>query len=152
MRHGFGTHFAGIIESEPSAVPSILIITYVGELTWVYGIGIIRSSALLFYNRIFGVQNVTFQRLVLGGVISNVLFSGILGFVCIFQCMPVAGYWDKTLDPTCMTTFNVELGSGITSIALDLYTLLLPMPYIWRLQMPMSKKLLTMFAFILGYW
>ena len=152
MHHGFGNHFEAIIATDPAAIPGILIITYVGELTWVFGIGIIRSSAILFYDRVFSTAGIGFRKFVVAGVVANILFSLILGFVCIFQCSPVRGYWDKTVKATCMPTLNIELGSGIVSIVLDLYTLFLPMPVIWRLQMSRAKKALTIVNFALGYW
>ena len=152
MHHGFGNHFASIAAIDPAAIPSILIITYVGELTWVFAIGIIRSSAILFYHRVFSQASIGFRKFVVGGVVANILFSSILGFVCIFQCSPARGYWDKTIKAKCMPTLDIELASGIVSIVLDLYTLFLPMPVIWRLQMSRAKRALTIMNFALGYW
>ena len=107
---------------------------------------------MLFYNQVFGHAGVGFRKFVVAGVVVNILFSLILGFVSIFQCSPVRSYWDKTIKGTCMSRLHIELACGIVSIVLDLYTLFLPMPIIWRLQMSRAKKALTIMNFVLGYW
>lgn len=152
MRHGFGVHMEYIEETDPYVLPALFKISYVGELTWVIAMGLIRSSAILFYHRVFSYAGSTFRWFVIGGIGANIVWSLVLGLVVIFQCTPVKGYWDPSIKHTCMTTDSIELGSGITSIVLDLYTLVLPMPIIWKLQMTKTKKALTFATFALGYW
>lgn len=152
MRHGFGVHFTEVIAVDPNALPGVFKITYVGELSWTVAMGIIRSSAMLFYRRVFGYTNPGFRKFVILGIIANIAWSTVLGFVVIFQCSPIKAYWDPTIKGNCLVTISIELGSGITSIVLDLYTLILPMPIIWKLQMSTARKVLTFATFALGYW
>lgn len=81
------------------------------------------------------------------GVIAMYLASFVVG---IFQCTPIPRMWDHTLPGHC---FNMPVlyNLGATyNIASDLVILVLPMPIVWRLQMPRSKKYAVTGIFLMG--
>jgi hypothetical protein len=67
-------------------------------------------------------------------------------------CTPVEFNWDKTITTgTCNKGSNIAfILAGTTNLAIDVFVVLLPMPTIWRLQLPMDRKIGIMAMFSLG--
>lgn len=74
---------------------------------------------------------------------------GIMGVIVLLtKCQPMAFNWNKSIDGRCIDEvlfYKVAAGIIITG---DLCILLLPMPAIWSLNLPVSKKLQTAGIFI----
>ena len=71
--------------------------------------------------------------------------------VTIFQCNPISGFWNRNLPARCdvkQTYFC--LGTAIPNIVTDVALLVLPIPYIWRIQRPTSQKIALAGIFMLG--
>jgi hypothetical protein len=71
-------------------------------------------------------------------------------FIPIFmtQCKPLAASWNPTLGQ-CKPIKRQEYASVSINMALDLMVVALPLPTIWALQMPLSKKMGVSFVFSL---
>ena len=69
-----------------------------------------------------------------------------------FQCRPVAYQWDKNIKGGhCLdTNLLIYFATAPLDIATNIAILALPMPYLWNLQMPWSRKLATMGLFVLA--
>lgn len=65
-------------------------------------------------------------------------------------CRPIAFNWDKTLDGQCGSTVGEEVSFAIVNMILDGIIVILPMPVVWRLQMPVKKKIGISCMFGLG--
>lgn len=68
----------------------------------------------------------------------------------IFQCIPIEAIWDLTIPGKCHNELNVFYLGAATSIAEDLYILILPIPCISSLNMGTGKKTMLCFAFAIG--
>ena len=56
----------------------------------------------------------------------------------IFICHPVQFFWDKTIPGGhCGSDSGILYGVAGPNIATDIAVLVLPLPMIWRLQMPL---------------
>ena len=106
---------------------------------WSFSISAGKASILLLYVRIF--PSVILRRFV-------VSFLVIVGLNCtatvLFFLLRCHGNpratWDINLAPLCATGSNAGwLGTGITNILTDLFILCLPLPYMWRLQVPTRR-------------
>jgi len=62
-------------------------------------------------------------------------------FVTIFQCRPVQGAWDFTLEPVCVDYVTYLYASSAVNVATDLLLCALPIPHIWRLNMPKRQRI-----------
>ena len=72
-------------------------------------------------------------------------------FGTFFICRPFAYAWDKTIDGgQCGDTTKYYLAIGIVNMIIDLSIVLLPMPILWKLQMPTNKKLAVSGILMLG--
>ena len=66
-------------------------------------------------------------------------------------CRPIAYNWDKTVPGGHCADLNLAyLIAGIMNLLIDALVVALPMPMLWRLQMPLSKKLGVTGMFSLG--
>lgn len=69
----------------------------------------------------------------------------------IFQCLPIQGFWDKTIPAVCGVDVNsFFIGNAVPNIVTDWALLLLPLPYIWRLHRNTVQKLAIYATFLLG--
>lgn len=58
-------------------------------------------------------------------------------------CRPLAKNWDRTLPGTCGSQPDFYFAMGIINIVSDIVLLALPMPYLYKLRMPLRKKLIA---------
>lgn len=102
----------------------------------------LRHSIVLFYLRLFTTGNP--RPIIIGTMVTNTLLS--LAVMCLtaFQCQPIGLFWtrwDLQHDGHCLLARHVSLACGIVSLLMDVWVLVLPAPYIARLQLPFRKKL-----------
>ncbi|KAL8932224.1 MAG: hypothetical protein Q9211_006447, partial [Gyalolechia sp. 1 TL-2023] len=111
-----------------------------------------KISFLFLYLRIFpsNQENRRF-RIATHVVMAYILLYAIASIgATIFQCTPVARYFDHSIDGTCI---NVELFwyfNAINNILGDILTLSLPVRKIYQLQLPRSEKMGLYTVFGLG--
>ncbi|KAK7191073.1 hypothetical protein PSPO01_03236 [Paraphaeosphaeria sporulosa] len=48
-------------------------------------------------------------------------------------------------------TVDIQLGHGVTRVVIDLWLLLVPMPFVLKIQMTRRKKFLTVMVFVFAY-
>lgn len=100
-----------------------------------------KLSILAMYLRIFTVP---FYRMITYFVIYILVISStILFMMMLFQCTPVDYFWDKTIvGGKCH--FDIEklfLYASLPNIITDVVMLLLPLPFIFRLNMTRKVKI-----------
>lgn len=72
-------------------------------------------------------------------------------FLIIFQCIPTKGYWDKSINASCnVNSQSFLFGISIPNILTDVALLILPAPYIMKLNMSSSQKRVLCSLFLLG--
>lgn len=69
-----------------------------------------------------------------------------------FGCSPIKKYWAPDVPGVCMDIKPMFLAGDIPILILDFVILLLPLPMLWKLQLPFQRKLLIFGVFIFGYW
>ena len=101
------------------------------------------------YIQIFRVRR--FRRTVYIGMALVIAywFSTIIRM--FFLCRPLAYTWNKTIaNGSCVNLPAVYLSVSIINLLLDVMVIILPMPMLWKLQMPASKKLVISGVFGIG--
>uniref|UniRef100_A0A8H7NLW4 Rhodopsin domain-containing protein n=1 Tax=Bionectria ochroleuca TaxID=29856 RepID=A0A8H7NLW4_BIOOC len=71
----------------------------------------------------------------------NVMFYLTTFFAQMFQCIPREKIWRPDLPGSCMKSFVGILAIGVANLVLDLGILLVPIWAIWKLQIPVKRKL-----------
>lgn len=78
------------------------------------------------------------------------LFSLSTVLATVFNCVPVAASWDFTIPATCIDSTKFFWVSASINVVTDVALLLLPLPLVWKLQMPSKQKTLISLVFVLG--
>ena len=69
----------------------------------------------------------------------------------IFSCQPIPYFWDRTIKGgKCINENNFSYGTSAANILTDIAVLVLPIPWLWRLQMKTEKKVAIAGIFLLG--
>lgn len=71
----------------------------------------------------------------------NLLFYTAVEFVGIFNCTPIAKFWDRLMPGTCIDDSSINLITSVINAASDIVLLLLPIICVWRLQMSLGRKI-----------
>ncbi|OJJ98284.1 hypothetical protein ASPACDRAFT_44789 [Aspergillus aculeatus ATCC 16872] len=112
----------------------------------------VKCSLTIFIMRIFPTPKIRRIGLMIMALMTIVTVSGELPL--ILQCWPVRATWDKTLpDYKCFSDAvleNLQLYQAILMPLFDLMIIGLPMPTIWRLQMPIQRRLFIIGILCLG--
>ena len=71
----------------------------------------------------------------------------------IIMCLPREKIWNK-LEPGghCFNAHVAYMATGIFNVLSDFAILILPMVPIWKLQLPMRKKIMMLAVFATGFW
>ncbi|MDI1490430.1 MAG: hypothetical protein OHK93_001633 [Ramalina farinacea] len=110
----------------------------------------IKTSLLLLYYRIFSVVT-WFRHLLLGAFVVCALYFLIDAFVAIFECTPVAFYWNHTIEGGhCINQTAFYRWNGVANLLIDFGVLGLTMPMIWRLNLATRQKISLSLIFLLG--
>lgn len=75
-----------------------------------------------------------------------ILFSSL----SLFQCNPLDKAWRFEKSGKCLNIVGIFTAATSFSLATNLFTLLLPMPMIWRLHMTLRRRLSLLGIFAIG--
>ena len=82
---------------------------------------------------------------------SNILWYIINVFMLIFQCSPRAKTWNPLLPGHCFTTFyTINFIAAVINVISDIAMLLLPILWVWKLQMAWKRKIGISLVFASG--
>jgi len=111
----------------------------------------IKLSILLQYIRIFvpNHRSKTYY-LVVSFIACNVAFFTASFLISVFQCTPIQRAWDPFLDGHCVNWDLAIVLTAVFNLVSDLCILLMPIAWIWRLQMSTGRKVGISAIFLLG--
>ncbi|KAL4898334.1 hypothetical protein BDV59DRAFT_3196 [Aspergillus ambiguus] len=144
--YGNGYHLQSLTTGEFIIVWKILF-AYV--MIYATAVTFTKASIVMFYGRIFGF------RWSLGICLFLVIGYWITIIVTInVACRPLPYFWLLYTDPTakgvCIDVPKFFFGNGIGAMLIDVIILCMPMPIIYRLQMPLSQKVAVVGILLLG--
>ena len=105
-----------------------------------------KLSILCLYRRIFSTRNRAFPwaLYIVAGLQMAWAIAGF--FTTVFQCSPVGASWELlegTISPAkvrCIDIVHALLALASINTCLNAAVLILPMPMVWKLQMPLKQK------------
>ncbi|KAL8634261.1 MAG: hypothetical protein Q9228_008145, partial [Teloschistes exilis] len=107
-------------------------------------------SILVMYLRVFSVNKrfryATWATMffVCGYLLSNF-------WTQLFGCSPRSKYWIPDTPGHCINYTKAGQAYGSMNIASDLLIFILPLPIVWRLQMPLKERLGVLLIFMSGF-
>lgn len=134
-----------------SNMKSLLLSFHLYKTWYNTTIWLMKLSALTLYGRIFRVSDRMRKALWVLGVILTLWWAAI-AVTSWMECKPLI----KTLDPTIPGEcpglgLPYYYALAIINPIFDFIILCLPIPLIWKLYMPVQKKLLVMVVMLIGY-
>ena len=112
----------------------------------------LKTSLILLYYRIFGV--IRWFRWLLAVVwVAILLYFVISLFVTVFNCRPIALYWDKSITNGACIEENPTIlvkWIGLANLLIDFVVWSLSLPMVWRLHLSWRQKLSLSFVFLIG--
>jgi len=120
------------------------------QLIWAASLGATKVSICLFYISIFVIR--PFRVAAYYVMAASIAFSlmVIISTLCI--CRPLAVWWEPALPGGhCGNRNALWLAVGICNISTDLLVLSLPIPIVWKLQVPRVNKVALSGIFGLGF-
>ncbi len=121
--------------------------------------GCIKSSMLLFYNRVLaGTSGRAFRYVIFSTLAFVVMYSIACFMVQIFNCSPVDSYWLRysrnppyTREYKCLSEEGGMVQYGVINVITDIWITLLPLFFIRRIQMPRRQRWALAALFGLGF-
>lgn len=129
---------------------SYLQMLIVAEVVYTISLVATKISILLLYRSIFPGRGFALATDIVGAFVLAWGIAVIL--VSIFSCNPVRGFWDFSVQATCINTQLFYMGNSVPNIAMDVIILSLPIKNVWDLQMSMRQKFVVSGLFLLGGW
>ena len=112
--------------------------------------GLIKSSVMLFFMRIFGSKQ-SFRLCVLVVMVLVWLWAISVILETLLLCRPLAYNWDMTLpNGVCGNRNATYVVAGTLNLITDLMVMALPLPHIWKLQLSIPKRVALSLVFCLG--
>jgi hypothetical protein len=121
---------------------------YIAENLYVVILGLVKVSILVFYLGIF--PQTWFQYMTWGAIAFVGISTTTLSFLTIFQCKPVAYFWNRDLHGTCIDINALAYANSAMSIVQDILVVAIPIPALNKLQLGRKKKLAVLFMFAVG--
>lgn len=142
---GYGRHIDDLSISERRAA---LKWFFVAQTPYKVVVALNKVTLVLFYKRIFVSQSFNIAaHLVMGIVVTY----GIAGVVAtIFQCIPIAGSWDKSIDARCINSDSFWIAYAVLNILTDVMVLALPVPSIMGLHIKRRDRVMLCLLFLMG--
>lgn len=82
-------------------------------------------------------------------IVTLLWLIGVL-LVVFLICRPLASIWDGAIKATCGNDVGGYISVHCFNVAIDLCLALLPVPVVWRLQLPRARKIVVTLMFALG--
>ncbi len=142
--HGLGKHATAVHEGSAY----FFAILYPEEILYIVGFALVKLSVLLFYRRIFPGHR--FKQALWIVAFLVVGWGVSMTFTSALQCIPIRKSWNPSIPGKCINLHAYYFGQAIPNSITDGIILLLPLPSLWKLQVPRSQKVALIVIFFLG--
>ncbi|KAI1131367.1 hypothetical protein F5Y10DRAFT_287143 [Nemania abortiva] len=146
--HGLGKHAWDL--QGPDEVVAYFKNFYVNIAFYNAGLLVVKLTFLTQYYRVLVLKR--FQTVCAVAMITVGAWGLSQIFVGLFICTPVAGFWDTTLDATCIPVpqqWYINAGGNIVT---DIIVFVLPLPVLAHLKLPRVQRLSLVGIFSFGFF
>ncbi|KAI3319463.1 hypothetical protein HD806DRAFT_260251 [Xylariaceae sp. AK1471] len=130
-------------------IPRFLQLFWINELFYNAAMFFIKMTFLFQYYRVFRQTN----SLRIAYLVTIFLIGGwCLGqfLSVVFICIPVQGFWDMGIKAKCQNQLIGVYLNAVGTLVTDFIILFLPMPAIWKLNLPKTQKWALLGIFGIG--
>ena len=120
-----------------------------GQILWICSNTMVRISIVLLYIQIF--QTPTFRIICYGVLQLNMTYFIAVMVQTFLICRSFSFNWDKTIPGGSFGDQKIaDRSIGVLNLIFDLILVFLPLPMVWKLQMPTNKKVALSIIFGVG--
>ncbi|EMD94917.1 hypothetical protein COCC4DRAFT_147322 [Bipolaris maydis ATCC 48331] len=146
---GFGFHLAEVMQRfGPGTVTYFFKGLMTFTMLWNATVCFSKLSVLLMYSALIPTPTMIRMSVAFGAFIVVWCLADIMTAFLI--CRPLARNWDITVPGTCGSRPDFYFAMGVINLVTDALLIGMPMPYLYKLAMPMRKKLLAMGLLSIG--
>ncbi|KAI0154910.1 hypothetical protein GGR57DRAFT_99933 [Xylariaceae sp. FL1272] len=150
VKCGVGLHIIDVVTiGGPGIVILLSQLVYVLDLLFVTVVALVKLSILHLYTVVF--RQPTFVKFVYATIAAEGAFWIAALFATAFVCTPPQKKWYSDLPGHCGDDQQLNFGIATTDFILDIITFVLPLPVLWKLQLPFMKKVGLSLVFGLGF-
>lgn len=121
------------------------------ETVYAFSMVTVKMSILLFFLRIFITK--PFRVAAWVGMAISVMWGMSVILEGFLLCRPLAFNWDQTIPGgVCGDRNAAFVAAGASNMITDVGIMILPLPFVWSLQMSNSNKVALSTVFFLGIW
>ncbi|PGH12853.1 hypothetical protein AJ80_06562 [Polytolypa hystricis UAMH7299] len=148
VRYGSGKHVDYVTEFE--TVMSLKYLFF-SILSYNTGLATTKFAILILYRRIFVNRSMRIASLIVMVLVGIYFASTIISG--IFMCVPVHAFWEIKLQPTarCVNEFALFYANAGLNIVSDFALLILPIPFVLKLQVSKRRKITLIMVLSLGF-
>ncbi|KAF2823678.1 hypothetical protein CC86DRAFT_327513 [Ophiobolus disseminans] len=148
-------NLGGHMEFDEMGIPQIgpwykyfAITNYAMIIVWNACVGITKLSIAFLYKRIFGTRGFN----MISWATIGLLVAWTIAFVLvgIFPCSPISDGWTTEVTTNCINAPATYTAGVASNIGLDIIILVIPIHQVWKLHMPLRRKIGVAMIFALG--
>ncbi|KIN03215.1 hypothetical protein OIDMADRAFT_95408, partial [Oidiodendron maius Zn] len=133
--YGTGRH---ITVQKPQWVTPSLKVSYCVRLVYLFVLATTKIGVLALYQRVFDDRKT--RNIIRGMMAAVVLYTTPVILMYLFQCRPIYGVWESSIEKTCLNTDTIIYVAAGCSIALDIALVVVAIPRILPLKLPRTQK------------
>lgn len=112
------------------------------------GLGFAKASILFLYMRIFSPR--PFQLCAQAMLVLVAAWTVTFFLTSLLQCIPITPLVEPFYGNKCVNTVPLWYAGSISDIVIDFMILGMPIPAVWKLNLPVKQKLGVLAMFLLG--
>ncbi|RKK19856.1 hypothetical protein BFJ65_g6568 [Fusarium oxysporum f. sp. cepae] len=122
---------------------------YASVIVYNVAMCLVKIGILLQYRRVFAIP--TLQALTFYGLVIMVAWTITIAFLNTLICVPVAKFWNSTLDGHCTDPLTVWYVMAGFNLVTDITVFCMPLPVIGSLNLPRKQKIMLLAIFSIGF-
>jgi hypothetical protein len=130
IEYGYGMHKDDISKAD---LRTALRFFFIAQTPYKVTVWLNKLSVILLYLRILISRSFRVSAYVVIGIVTASSIGGI--GATIWQCVPIAGAWDKSVNATCIDSDKFWVAYAVMNVLTDAMVLVLPIPSILQLQL-----------------
>lgn len=134
--YGTGRH---ITVQKPQWVTPSLKVSYCVRLVYLFVLATTKIGVLTLYRRVFDDRKT--RNIIWGMMAAVVLYTTPVILMYLFQCRPIYGVWESSIEKTCLNTDTIIYVAAGCSIAVDIALVVVAIPRIRKSYFCMSHNL-----------
>ncbi|KAL7951348.1 putative PTH11-typeG-protein-coupled receptor [Trichoderma barbatum] len=145
IENGYGMHKADLTIVE---LNTALRWFFIAQTPYKVTVCLNKVAAILLYQRIFVTKKFQIAAYTVMGVVVAWSIGGV--GATIFQCVPITGAWNKSVDAKCINSDIFWVAYAVMNILTDVMVLALPIAPIMQLQLSPRNKVMLCAIFLMG--